>query len=96
MITKTTSIMGAIWKPRLPSVWIKLRGAFLILLFTAENEMSVMPASAAGVHRLGNISRGHIAIAADDRAESRIRSGGNLFSPVRRAFLSGPTISAAF
>ena len=37
--------MGAIWKPRLPSFGLSFR-RIAYSLFTAENEMSVMPASA--------------------------------------------------
>ena len=50
IMTKTTSIIGAIWKPRLPSLpalGLKRFIAWVQFRFTAEKEMSVMPASAA-------------------------------------------------
>src|SRR6478672_4116390 len=79
MMTNTTSIIGAIWNPRLPSPWALGSKRFMLFLVGGGKRNVADARLGGGVHDERHTARGAFAITADDHSVVRVFTFGSGF-----------------
>src|SRR6478609_7798659 len=79
MMTNTTSIIGAIWKPRFPSPWALGSKRFMLFLVGGGKRNVADASLGGGIHDECDAAGAALAVATDDHAEFRVAALGTGF-----------------